>query len=76
MQSLPRLSCLDGCKEELQGCVLIPIGCCQRHNCSLLAETHVCQPHHLLVLCHGLRAVCKVLCGHTNSYEGLLQDPL
>ena len=68
-QSLPRLSCSDGCKEEFQGCVLIPVGCRQRHDCSLLAEAHVRQAHHLLILRHGLRAVCKVLCGHTSSRQ-------
>lgn len=65
----------DGSKKELERRVLVPIGCLQGYDRCFLAEAHVRQPQHLLILRHGLRAVCKVLCsaaqnslGHTNRF--------
>ena len=60
----------DGCKKELERRVLVPIGCLQGYNRCFLAEAHVRQPQDLLILRHGLRAVCKVLCSAAQNILG------
>ena len=60
----------DGCKKELERGVLVPIGCLQGYNRCFLAEAHVRQPQHLLILRHGLRAVGKVLCSAAQNILG------
>ena len=60
----------DGCKKKLERRIFVPVGCLQGYNCCILAEAHVRQPQHLLILRHGLRAVRKVLCSAAENEFG------